>query len=87
MKEDIMKKAQLSDDALDLVCGGSGDPFYYQSCTDFRCFNCGYQRIDPGETTHQCTVWDCELVNRCDYCEHLGNCSHGDAFMIEYRGM
>ena len=81
------KKFELEDDVLNGVSGGSGDPFHYQSCTNFRCYSCGYQKTDPEEVDHWCKAYDTELVNRCDYCEHLGNCSHGDAFMIEYRGM
>ena len=78
------KFLELNDDALNAVSGGSGDPFYYQSCTNFRCFNCGYQKTDPEEVAHWCEVYDGKLVNRCDFCEHLGDCSHGDAFWKLY---
>ena len=84
MKDEIMKDAQLSDDDLAQISAGSGDPFHYQSCTSFHCYNCGYQKTDPEEVGHWCEAYDGKLVNRCDYCVHFGNCSHGDAFWKLY---
>lgn len=45
------KLLELNDDDLNAVSGGT-DPNYYRSCTDFRCFYCGYQKTDSGELSH-----------------------------------
>ena len=74
------KLLELNDDDLNAVSGGT-DPNYYRSCTDFRCFYCGYQKTDSGELSHLCSDGAFNTASRCDNCEHLHNCSHGLAFM------
>ena len=78
------KLLELRDDDLNAVSGGT-DPNYYRSCTDFHCFYCGYQKTDSGEMSHLCLGRDFNTKNRCDNCEHLQSCSHGQAFMDEYN--
>lgn len=85
MNEEIKRNAEISDDDLEQVSGGSGDPFHYQSCTDFRCYSCGYQKTDPEEVAHWCEAYDGKLVCRCDFCVHLCDCSHAEAFMKLYN--